>query len=288
MKNIFVLFFIIPLIAGCQNFGALTIVSSLPNNLKEASGMEFLEGSDLMWIVLDAGNDATLYGVNAASEKVEKAITISNAQNHDWEDLATDGKGNLYIGDFGNNNNKRENLAIYTVSNVLQIAGSTTEAIKTTFHYEDQQEFPPKRNERNFDAEAFIYINNYFYVFTRNRSSNFDGVTKLYKIPAQEGDFEAKLIGEYTVCKDSKDCQVTSATIDYKTGTIALLTYNKVFLMSNYSEDYFFKGDIEEIRLGYRSQLESLCFQDSETLFMADERHGVEGGNIYSITITSQ
>ena len=46
--------------------------------------------------------------------KIKKVVVV-NAENNDWEDLTADDKGNLYIGDFGNNHNKRKNLSILKI-----------------------------------------------------------------------------------------------------------------------------------------------------------------------------
>ena len=40
---------------------------------------------------------------------------LSGVTLHDWEDLAIDGAGHLYIGDIGNNDSKRDALAVYEI-----------------------------------------------------------------------------------------------------------------------------------------------------------------------------
>jgi sugar lactone lactonase YvrE len=35
--------------------------------------------------------------------------------NIDWEDITKDKDGNLYVGDFGNNDNERKDLCIYKI-----------------------------------------------------------------------------------------------------------------------------------------------------------------------------
>jgi len=282
MKNIVLLFLLITVTASCQDFGKLKIIESLPTSMDEISGIEKLESSPLLWMVNDKGNSSHLFGYNVSEKTIERNLNLESIKNNDWEDLATDGKNTLYIGDFGNNNNKRKKLAIYTVANVTE---GETAIGTTTFHYEDQTEFPPKKKNRNFDAEAFIYMDDYFYVFTRNRSHPFDGTTKLYKVPAKLGDFEAKLIGSYKTCEDRSDCQITSATINHTTGTIALLSYNKIWLLSDYEGDAFFKGTVKKIKLNHKSQKESITFKDSNTLYIADERNGIEGGNLYELAL---
>ncbi|RMA58938.1 hypothetical protein [Ulvibacter antarcticus] len=285
MKNIIILLLISFSTASCQDFGKLSIVASFPNSMKEVSGLETIEGSPLIWVLGDSGSEPAVYGFNPKKESFDKVITLTNVVNHDWEDLAKDRDGNLYIGDFGNNHNSRKNLAIYTLRNVSEITETKSEVAITNFTLEDQNSFKIKKKDRNYDIEAFFYLNENFYLFTRNRSNNFDGVSKVYRVPAQSGNFEAKLIGTFKTCNDRKDCEVTAATIDFSSGRIALLTYNKVFIIDDYKDEDFLNGKIKKIKLEHTSQKESIGFKDSNTLYIADERNGAYGGNLYELKL---
>lgn len=282
-KLIFLLFFSVSL-CSCQDFGDLNIVASLPAALEEISGIEKTPKSDLIWAVSDSNNSATLYGFNPRTQNIEEAINLHGIENKDWEDMALDTEGNLYIGDFGNNNNKRKHLAIYKVPSVSEETEQRT-VYTTTFEYEDQTQFPPKKKHRNFDVESFIHLNNHFYLFTRNRSSHFDGTVKVYKIPATPGHHTAKVVTDYKICDDKSNCQITGATIDFKTGTVVLLSHSKIWLLTAYNTDDFFSGNIEEIELGHSSQKESICFKDANTLYIADEQNGILGGNVYEFQL---
>lgn len=271
---------------SCQDFGKLTLIASLPASLEEISGIEKIPQSDLIWAVSDSHNSATVFGFNAETQNIAQTISLKGITNKDWEDLATDPEGNLYIGDFGNNNNKRKHLAIYKVP-ALTGDGQQRTVHTTTFEYEDQTKFPPKKKHRNFDVESFIYLNNHFYLFTRNRSSNFDGTVKLYKIPATEGHHIAKVISTYKTCDSKSNCQVTSATIDFKTGTVVLLSNSKIWVLKDYKKDDFFSGSITQIDFEHSSQKESICYKDENTLYIADEQNGSLGGNIYEFKLNN-
>ncbi len=97
---------IIILCFSCQT-GNLSVIADLPNSLKETSAVELIGNSNLIWVIEDAGNKNILYGLNTKG-KIVKEIKITNAKNTDWEDLASDSLGNIYIGDFGNNSKKPE------------------------------------------------------------------------------------------------------------------------------------------------------------------------------------
>jgi sugar lactone lactonase YvrE len=85
----------------------------LPKDLKEVSGNETIRNSNLIWMLNDGGNESKIYAVSEQG-KIKREVYIKN-KNHDWEDLTSDEKGNIYIGDFGNNLSKRKNLTILKI-----------------------------------------------------------------------------------------------------------------------------------------------------------------------------
>ena len=284
MRLFFILCIGLFALVGCQDFGKLKIIASVPASLEEISGIEHIPQSELIWAVSDSHNDATLFGFDAKSQSIKKVLNLHGITNEDWEDLAADTQANIYIGDFGNNKIKRKELAIYKVPNVSEEKEKIT-VYTTTFTLEDQTEFPPKKKHRNFDVEGFIFYKNNFYLFTRNRSSKFDGTVKLYKLPATPGHHTAKVVGTYKTCDDKKHCQVTGATINFNTGMVVLQGFSRVWVLQDYKGDDFFSGSIQEIDLGHHSQKESVCFKNDTTLYIADEQNGVLGGNVYELTL---
>jgi len=287
MKYILILSLSIIFSACAQDFGKLENATSLPDYMHEVSGIEKNSQSDLIWMVNDSGNEPVLVGYNPKTNNLDKAITIENVKNEDWEDLAGDENGNIFIGDFGNNGSDRKNMAIYTIKDAANISGNKTTATITNFTLEDQKKFPPKKHDRNFDIESLIYKDGYFYLFSRNRSTNqFDGTVKLYKLPAKEGSAEAILISDtFKACDDRRICQITSADIDPKTGNIALLTSQHIYILSDYKGDDFFSGKISILQIGHNSQKEGVAFKNSDTLYITDELRGASGGNIYELPI---
>jgi len=263
-----------------QDFKMLEITGDLPHSLKESSGIVNLRGSDNFWMINDSGNTNELFEVSETGV-IQQIITVENTKNKDWEDLASDGKDTIFIGDFGNNNNKRKDLRIYTVA-ISSIKNGKVKAVKTKFHFEDQKKFPPKKKDRNFDVEAFVYANSHFYLFTKNRSSEFDGITKLYKVPAQSGNHSAELMGSFETCMDSKKCAITAATISKNNEELVLLAHDKLFLFTNFKGDDFFNGSVSEVYLHHNSQKEAVCFK-KDVIYITDEATKKSNGNLYRI-----
>lgn len=200
MRQLFLIAF---LLLSIHSFSqTLSTLERLPKELEEISGIEKFADNSLIWGINDSGNDPIVYGFTEEG-KIERTVEIENATNIDWEDLAIDQNGTLFIGDFGNNSNKRKDLRIYIVKNFLQ-QGEEATAEKIDFIFEDQTEFPASKKNRNFGSEAFIYKNNQLYIFTKNRSKNSDGTVNLYKLPAKAGTYEAKKIASFKTCADNR------------------------------------------------------------------------------------
>jgi len=285
MNKILVLVVFSVFSASCQDFGELQFVDDFPGLIKEVSGIEKFPEEDMLWAINDSRNPPEVYGYNLNTKKMEKTIRLKKATNIDWEDLATGPDGTLYVGDFGNNGSYRTDLTIYAIKDPGTLEKRRYEPLITTFRYEDQFDFPPKKKNISFDVEAFIFLNDHFYLFTRNRAKKFDGITKIYKLPAKEGDFTASLIGTFKTCEDRSDCEVTGAAVHRPTGKIALLSYNKVWIFSDYTGDDFTSGKIEKIKLHHTSQKESICFKNENELYIADERSRGRGGNLYLLKL---
>ena len=253
--------------------------------LKEASGVEMSSASELIWVLEDSGNKNSIYGLNSDG-KINKTIEIDNAINVDWEDLTSDKAGNLYIGDFGNNDNARKDLCIYKVDSKDLNQETVISSSKISFYYPEQTDFPPKKSGLFYDAESFFEHNGNFYIFTKNRSKGFDGSVFLYKIPNQTGNHKAVLLGKFQACNIYKHCAITSAAISPNGKTIALLSANKVWLLSDFSSDAFLNGKTEELTLPDATQKEGICFKDNETLLIVDEKDKKTGGNQYEFKIS--
>ncbi len=285
LKKLFALCILASLI-GCQDFGELNKIGSLTRSLSEVSGIATFNNDSLIYAIADHGNPNTIYGINTRG-KVMREIIIKNAPNEDWEDLATDYDGNLYISDTGNNENDRADQFIYILDDFKNSISKadTLNASKITFTLSDQVNYPPNLSDLNFDIEALIYKESYLYMFTRNRSRNFDGVTKVYKLPARPGDFEAQLIDSYTVCDNLETCAVTGASLSPSGKTLILLTADKVLKFTGFEDEKFFSGYVQSIPFGNTSLKEGVTFKNDSILYVVDEIRAQTGGNLYEFNL---
>lgn len=269
MKYLIILisFFLCTTVVSCQT-GKIEVVGNIYSDLKEVSAIETITNSLLFWVIEDAGNSTKVYGLNSEG-KVRKEITILDVNNDDWEDLTSDDQGNLYIGDFGNNSEKRKKFSILKVPSVTT-ASDSAHATKINFTL-------PK-GVKSKDFEAFFLLNNNFYIFSKERKK-----AVVIKVPNLEGEHEATFVSKYYL--KGKDSEVTSADISDDGKTIVLLNHDRVWKLTDFEGEKFFKGIIEEIDLDHNSQKEGICFKTDAHLYITDERDKSEGGHIYSLLI---
>ncbi|MFS4494292.1 hypothetical protein [Maribacter sp. 2308TA10-17] len=283
MKPLHFFLLLLFLLQSCTNHGQLTFIEKLPKKLKENSGIvSYTEGT--AWFIEDNGNSDNIYKTDFKGNIIQQ-FDLKNGKNGDWEDLTKDKKGNLYIGDFGNNANDRKDLVIYKLPNPELEKGDKISAEKITFSYPEQKDFPPRREGLFFDAEAFFHFDEHLYIFTKNRANPFTGETSIYKIQDKKGAYAAEFLGKIKLCTDWNTCKVTSADISPNGKKIVLLGYGKLWVLSNFNGSDTSKIIIDEIDLRIRTQLESVCFINDKTLLLSDEERDDTGGNLYSYTL---
>lgn len=246
-----------------------------PVNLKPYAKFDFFEiiessglvksrqWKDVFWTHNDSDNAAKIYAVTR-NGKLIKDIKILDAFNNDWEDIAADNNGNLYIGDFGNNFNTRRDLSIYTIREPDPHKESSAKIKqKIDFYYPDQESFPPLK--LNFDAEALFFAKGKLYLLTKHRS---DGYTKLYRFdslePAKKNPLT--LISSFEI----KD-RVTAADASPDGNRLAVLTYSSVWLFEiKGNHENYFNGRISWLPIRAR-QCEAICI-DGERLIISNEQ----------------
>lgn len=242
---------------------SLERLAKLPNAVEESSGLVALPQQGLYLTHNDAGNKPYLYKIDEQGKLVE---TIKlNLKNVDWEDLTQDDEGYVYIAETGNNDNNRRELKVY------KLKLESPQQIETIrFTYEDQQQYPPAKKDRNFDVEAIFYSNGSIYLVTKDRGQQ--ATAKVYKVPAKAGEYTAKLIGSHPL-----NAEVTGAGISPNEEKVVLLSEGKIHLFTAFdSPETFYNGTYNEIRLKDAGQTEGIAFEDEETLVITSE-----GGNLY-------
>lgn len=150
---------------------SLTNPRNLPDMVKETSGLAYTDGK--LWTLNDSGNEAAIYRISETNGSILQTVTITNATNVDWEDIAADANY-LYIGDFGNNTHgNRDDLKIYRINKHTIGNGPavnvTADIIDFSYSDQDPLNLPPSEsNNTEFDCEAFFVKDNLLHLFTKD------------------------------------------------------------------------------------------------------------------------
>jgi hypothetical protein len=254
---------------------------ALSEELKEISGIQYINDT-LLVAHNDGGNGPLLYFLNPNTGIILKRVFVKDVKNTDWEDIALDGKY-LFIGNFGNNNNKRKNLSILRVSWKDALIKDTISSEFMTFEFSEQKAFPPEKKALNFDTECLTFADGYLWLFTKNRTEPFDGVTNVYRVKFQDNT-HAILKKEYSIKIGSKGWMFDSVTGgDFAYGYFYLTTYNRV-LKYLFSEGKF--SLVKQYKYKEYNQKEAITVIKDDQIYVANEFQKVLGKQkLYRISL---
>ena len=239
----------------------LRSVGSIKKGVPESSGLAPAPTPGMFYSFGDNGNSSTLYQINGQGD-VTSTVTIE-APNNDWESLSRDPAGNYYIGDCGNNDSDRRNLAIYRVRpDKPQAVGVIS------FSYPDQNEFPPRKKERNFDVEANVWNDGKLWLFTKDQGHG--ATSKVYTVPDQPGDHTAKLVTSLPI-----PGEVTDAALRADGRRLVLLGRSELFILDGNSWADILKAKPRQVALTGAGQTEGVAFKDDGTLLITTEQGGL-------------
>jgi hypothetical protein len=248
-------------------------IATLHPDLHEISGLACF--NDSVFIAInDGGNQPIVYFLTNKGD-VFHTVKITNHPNNDWEAIAFDAQKQIvYIGDIGNNLNKRRDFQIIYFSTDSIFYKNEIEANAIHFQYPEQKNFPALDTEKYYDAEALAFHNDSLFIFTKCRTKPFDGISKVYVLNTVEQHQQAIMkqdlfIGKKGFLRDA----ITAA--EFSSNQSILLSYSKIFNL-NYGD---FKFTIHSKRKFFRlTQKEAICMDSKQKIFIADEKHRILGG----------
>jgi len=132
----------------------------------------------VFWAHGDSGNAAELVAIDKTGRTLGRYDV--NARNYDWEDIAADDAGHLYLGDIGDNFGLRDDVRILVLDEPEKISKRGTLRVRVTqrFRYPEIVPGTPKR----LDAEALFFAAGHLYLMSKER---FSTRSALFRFPAQ-------------------------------------------------------------------------------------------------------
>jgi hypothetical protein len=131
------------------------------SRIKESSGIVASRRYvNVYWTHNDGGGPKkqVLYAIDRKGN-TRALFSVIDLTLHDWEDIAIDDAGHLYIGDIGNNESKRDTLAVYEIDEPNPKAGTGDVSPKRAWNLK----FPQKP----FDCESLFVWKDYGYVVSK-------------------------------------------------------------------------------------------------------------------------
>ena len=260
------------------SFEAKKVGEIRDSRIGEISGIALSnQNTDVLWIHNDSGDDPRLYAIKKDG-RLLSSIFIANAENLDWEDLASfqlRGKSFLLVADVGNNTVKREYFTLYIIEEPEFDTSSCDTAWTIQFSYPD--------GGRDCEAVVVDAPNGDVLLLSKR-----DVPAVLYQLPLepQKRTVTANRLGELrTIPQPTPDeiesyldqyhAQPTAMDMRQDGSQLAVLTYRRLFLFDlNHGESLMesLNKKPQQIEFPKLEQSESMCYLAENSLLITTEK----------------
>lgn len=256
--------------------------------LREVSGMAVSHAHPgMLWVENDSGNPATIYAVTPGGS-LRARLAIDGVPNIDWEDLASfdlDGHHYLLLADTGDNGGVRKTLALHVIEEPKELRdGHARPAWSIAFRWPD--------GARDCEAVAVDARSRSILLITKKRVP-----AQLFRLPLRPAtpnanapnvltaEFLGTLAGIPQPTPDELEAaphyakylsQVTAVDIAPDRGSIAVLTYRRVYLYHRKDDEDWAQAVSHaplQLPFGWLPQAEALAFAlDGRSFYVSGER----------------
>jgi hypothetical protein len=172
----------------------------------------------VLWTHNDSGDSARLLAVTTSGRTVGE-VTLSGAQNIDWEDIEVGPGGALLVGDIGDNLAQRRSVVVYRVPEPR--ASTPAGAVAVTARYELR--YPDGAR----DAEALLFdpVSRAIVIVTKS----FGGEARVY-FARRPSARQVTTLRRGATIRLGAGGAVTAGDVSADGRTIALRTYDEAFV----------------------------------------------------------
>lgn len=213
----------------------------------------------VLWTHNDGGGPKkqVLYAIDREGQ-TRAALPVTGATFRDWEDISIDDAGHLFLADIGNNDAKRDTLAVYQIDEPNPDTDSGAVAVKRKW----ELKFP----EAPFDCESLFIWKDYGYVVSKVFK---DARAQIFRFPLQDTrtPLTLELVATTTI-----QSPVTSGDISSDGKLLGLVAKDGAYV-------YRINGDVArvgQIRPDYvklkDKHIEGCCFVPDGLLATSEER----------------
>ncbi len=227
--------------------------------LTESSGVAASrQYTNVFWTHTDGGGaKQVLYAVTREGKSLRE-FRVTGAWLTDWEDIAIDNERHLYLGDIGNNEARRSQLAVYQINepDPHSAAGS----VQVTRGW--RLRFPG----RPFDCESLFVFQTNGYVVSKVFN---DERAEIYRFPLTE---QKEAVVLERVARLQIDSPVTGATISADGRLLGLVAHSGAFVY-RIDGDIARAGQLKPSRTKFRQgKIEGCCFVPEGLLATSETR----------------
>lgn len=215
---------------------------------------------DIFWVHNDSGHLAVLYAIRRTGELVAE-VPVAGAKNIDWEDIAADDQGFLYIADSGNNFSMFPIRSIYKVVEPDPFA-TPIQPAKVV------QRFKYSYDGQRFDAEGLFVRDGTLWLVSKPRGSR----SAIYRLePGQNGKMRPVKVAQLPMTG------ATAADLSPDGKTLIVATHNTVTII-NVTPDGVPQAPFNSTTVRFPAgEVEACCFDGPDVLVAS------ENGDIHRI-----
>ncbi|WCJ59756.1 hypothetical protein NXS98_01165 [Fontisphaera persica] len=229
-----------------------------PIGLRECSGVAAVRGrTNLFWMHSD-GHRPVLYLVGRDGRDGRQYV-IEGVALVDWEDLATDYRGHLYVADIGNNEAQRVELAVHQIPE--------PDLAKPEYPLQVIRSWRLRFPGAPFDCESLFIHEGYGYVISKVFN---DAAAELYRFPLQPADKPVVLerLGAMSITSP-----VTGADISPDGRYLGVAAKNGVYLFEVQGRPVNAIGKPPAVARFKDRHIEGICYTPAGWIVTAETRH---------------
>lgn len=225
----------------------------------ESSGLAF-DNAGKWWTLQDGRLKGTLLQIDSTGS-TQQTIHFG-FRNWDWEAMAHQPDGTMYIGDIGNNTDWRQEIAI------IRIRSNKRDTLKLRY---PRSYFHPQKPGTQWDAEALYWAADTLTMISKSRGSQ---LTRVYRIPTEPWAAQELQPTQRLSLKSG----ITGADISPNGLEVAAIAYGKLYIF-----DVGHQHLLEPKRCywwPFNGQAEAIMYLSQNELLVSNE-----AGKLWKVTL---